>query len=392
MDTWILHETVRARDLLAYQGPDRDFGIRSGDHRATRRDTHLNIVIVDDQTSARTMLRHILEDISPELDVLDFGDPQTALRWCEDNRPDLLLLDYRMPIIDGLEFARRFRRPLLHRDVPIVLVTVVGDEPIRQAALDAGVIDFLVKPVRPRELRARCRNLLQLRQQSESVKQRALSLEQRLLSSMHEVEERERETLSRLARAIEYRDAGTSAYLERMAHIAGLIAEDMGMFEDEVRMIELAAPLHDIGKIAIPDALLMKPGPLTSEETSVMRRHPRIGHELLNGSQNRFIQTGATIALRHHERFDGSGYPDGLAGEAIPLEARIVAVADVFDALISPRPYKAAWSTEDALGYMVEESGKLFDPRCVDALLKNRERLEDICQRFSTSSARPGVE
>ncbi|MDQ3057228.1 MAG: response regulator, partial [Pseudomonadota bacterium] len=219
------------------------------------------------------MLRHILEDISPELDVLDFGDPQTALNWCDDNRPDLLLLDYRMPVIDGLEFARRFRRPLLHRDVPIVLVTVVGDEPIRQAALDAGVIDFLVKPVRPRELRARCRNLLQLRQQSESVKQRALSLEQRLLSSMHEVEERERETLSRLARAIEYRDAGTSAFLERMAHIAGLIAEDMGLFEDEVRVIELAAPLHDIGKIAIPDSLLLKPGPLTAEEMEVMRQH-----------------------------------------------------------------------------------------------------------------------
>lgn len=351
----------------------------------------MNIVIVDDQTSARTMLRHILEDISPELDVLDFGDPQSALSWCDHNRPDLLLLDYRMPEIDGLEFARRFRRPLLHRDVPIVLVTVVGDEPIRQAALDAGVIDFLVKPVRPRELRARCRNLLQLRQQSESVKQRALSLEQRLLSSIHEVEERERETLSRLARAIEYRDAGTSAYLERMAHIAGLIAEDMGLFEDEVRVIELAAPLHDIGKIAIPDSLLLKPGPLTAEEMETMRQHPRIGHELLNGSQNRFIQAGATIALRHHERFDGSGYPDGLVGEEIPLEARIVTVADVFDALISPRPYKRAWSIDEALAYIVDQSGKLFDPRCVSALLRNRERLDDICRRFSVSSARPGM-
>ncbi|MEJ7746580.1 MAG: two-component system response regulator, partial [Luteimonas sp.] len=345
-----------------------------------------------DQTSARTMLRHILEDISPELQVLDFGDPQIALNWCDDNRPDLLLLAYRMPVIDGLEFARRFRRPLLHRDVPIVLVTVVGDEPVRQAALEAGVIDFLIKPVRPRELRARCRNLLQLRQQSESVKQRALSLEQRLLSSMHEVEERERETLSRLARAIEYRDAGTSAYLERMAHVAGLIAEDLGLSEDEVRMIELAAPLHDMGKIAIPDALLLKPGPLTAEEIQMMRRHPRIGHELLDGSQNRFIQLGASIALHHHERYDGAGYPDGLAGEAIPLEARIVTLADVFDALISPRPYKQAWSTDAALAYIVEQSGKLFDPRCVDALLRNRGRLDDICKRYCTGSARPAAE
>jgi two-component system, response regulator RpfG len=352
----------------------------------------VKIVIVDDQTSARTMLRHILEDISPELEVYDFGDSEEALRWSESNRPDLLLLDYRMPVVDGLEFARRFRRSLTNRDVPIVLVTVVGDEPIRQAALDAGVIDFLVKPVRPRELRARCRNLLQLRQQSESIKQRALSLEQRLLSSMHEVEERERETLSRLARAIEYRDIGTSAYLERMSHVAGLIAEGLGMSEDEVRLIELAAPLHDIGKIAIPDDVLLKPGPLDEQQLAIMRRHPQIGHELLSGSQNRFIQVGATIALRHHERYDGSGYPDGLSGAQIPIEARIVAVADVFDALISPRPYKAPWTFDNALDFLLEQSGKLFDPQCVQALVQNRTRLEDICERYSAGSQRPGFE
>jgi two-component system response regulator RpfG len=160
-----------------------------------------------------------------------------------------------------------------------------------------------------------------------------------------------------------------------------MIADEMGLFEDEVRMIELAAPLHDLGKIAIPDALLMKPGPLTDEETKVMRRHPEIGHELLSGSQNRFIQVSATIALRHQERFDGSGYPDGLIGEAIPVEARIVAVADVFDALISVRPYKRAWSFDEALDYISQQSGKLFDPRCVDALLRNRTRLEQICER-----------
>ena len=342
----------------------------------------MNIVIVDDQTSARIMLRHILEDIAPDLYVYDFGDPIEALNWCESNRPDLLLLDYRMPQLDGLELARRFRRPLAHRDVPIVLVTVVGDEPIRQAALEVGVIDFLVKPIRPRELRARCRNLLQLRQQAESVKQRALSLEQRLLSSMHEIEERERETLVRLARAIEYRDAGTSAYLERMARIAGLIAEGVGLTEDEVRTIELAAPLHDIGKIAMPDAILLKPGALNQEEQGRMRTHPRIGYELLADSQNRFIQTSAMIALRHQERYDGSGYPDGLKGEEIPLAARIVAVADVFDALISPRPYKRQWSIDEALAYLAEYRGVLFDPQCVDVMLRDHQRVREICDRI----------
>ena len=349
----------------------------------------LDIVIIDDQTSARSMARHVLEDISPELGVHDFADPLQALEWCQAHPVDLVLLDYRMPNMDGLEFARRFREAPGHRDVPIVLITVVGDEPLRQSALEAGVIDFLLKPIRPRELRARCNNLLQLRRHSQSVRQRALSLEQRLLASMHEVEERERETLARLARAIEYRDAGTSAYLERMAHVAGLIADELGLAADEVRAIEMAAPLHDMGKIAIPDSILLKKGKLVEEEMAMMRRHPHIGHELLSGSKNRFIQIGAIVALRHHERFDGSGYPDGLAGEEIPLEARIVAVADVFDALLSPRPYKQAWSMDAALAYLQEQRGQHFCPRCVDALLQARERLEQICERYSTAFPRP---
>ena len=349
----------------------------------------MNVVIVDDQSSARTMLRHIIEDIGAELSVHDFGEPQVALDWCAAHDPDLLLLDYRMPCIDGLEFARRFRRLPRHRDIPIILVTVVGDEPVRQAALDAGVIDFLVKPVRPRELRARCRNLLQLRQQSETVKQRALSLEHRLQTSLQQIAERERQMLTRLARAVEYRDGGSHPDLQRMAAIAGLIARGVGLFDDEAAQLEQATPLHDIGKIALPDAVLHKPGPLSDEELMLVRRHPEIGHSLLSGSGMPFLELAATIALNHHERFDGSGYPNGLAGEAIPMEARIVAVADVFDALISEQPYKHAWEIDAALAHLYAQRGRLFDPQCVQVLVSARRQLDALCAAFSTPQGRP---
>jgi two-component system response regulator RpfG len=340
----------------------------------------VNILIVDDQQSARTMMRHVVEGISPGVSVTDFEDPVAALQWSEQNPIDLLLLDYRMPVMDGLKFARQFRRPLIKRDVPIVLISVVGDEPVRQAALDAGVIDFLVKPVRPRELRSRLRNLLSLRQQGESVKERARLLERQVLDGLREVEEREREMLYRLARAIEFRDYGTGLHLIRMARFAGLIAEGLRLPDDEVRMLELAAPLHDIGKIAVPDAILLKRGKLDDHEYAIMRKHPQIGYEILRNSKSRFVQMGAEVALHHHERWDGGGYPERIGGEEIPLPARIVALADVFDALISERPYKPAWPHEAAVAYVRENAGRQFDPACVASLFRDMSQVHVIEQ------------
>jgi two-component system response regulator RpfG len=192
-----------------------------------------------------------------------------------------------------------------------------------------------------------------------------------------ELESGERDILHRLTRQIELRDNGSGIYSRRMARLAALIAVNLALPDEQVRMLELAAPLHDVGKIGIPDAILLKRGKLSAAETAVMRRHPQIGHEILCSSRNRFVQLAAVIALRHHERWDGSGYPDGLRGEQIPLTARIVALADVFDALISERPYKVAWSYADAIDYVRRYRGALFDPACVDALLGDLVGLRD---------------
>ena len=342
----------------------------------------MHVLIVDDQQSARTMLRRVVEDLGPDLTVEDYADPVEALRRSEQCEPDLLLLDYRMPSMDGLEFAKRFRKVPGNRDVPIVLISVVGDEPVRQAALEAGVIDFLVKPIRPRELRTRCKNLLSLRQQGQSVKSRVRLLERQVLAGLREVEARERETLYLLARAIEYRDGGTGNHLLRMPRYAGVIAEGLKLSDEEAWAIECAAPLHDIGKIGIPDAVLLKPGPLAPEELAVMQRHPVIGHDILQQSSSRFVQLGATIALGHHENFDGTGYPNGLKGEEIPLAARVVSLADAFDAMTTTRPYKPAYSVEQTVAFIESQRGRKFDPACVDSLLENLSRIREIFSAF----------
>lgn len=346
-------------------------------------EVHMNVLIVDDQASQRTMLRHLVEDISKEIQVTDFADPVHALLWSQEQLPDLVILDYRMPKMDGLEFTRRFRHPLSQRDVPIMLVTVVGDEPVRTAALEAGVIDFIVKPIRPREMRSRCKNLLELSQRQQALKARAFNLEHQLIAGAHDIDLRERELLGRMAKAISER-GGCDAYRsERITRYAGLLADGAGLDDDWIKLIEQAAPLHDIGNIRLPDMIVQKPGTFTDDERNCMRQHPRHGYDMLRDSRSRFIQLAAEIALNHHERWDGSGYPDGRSGDKIPISARIVALADVLDALTTPRGHRAAWDWNEALGHLQAESGRQFDPKLVNVLLNRAAEAEEIARTFS---------
>jgi two-component system response regulator RpfG len=333
------------------------------------------VMVVDDQSTGRAILEQVVRGLDERVQVEGFMRPVDAVVWAARNIADLVLVDYMMPEMDGIEFVQRLRKLPGYEHVPIVMVTVHDDRKVRYAALDAGITDFLTKPVDARECLARCRNLLTLRRQQLALEDRRRHLEHMVEDATREVREREKETLLRLARAGEFRDEETGFHLIRMARYSRLIAGALGLSADEAETIELAAPLHDIGKIGIPDQILLKPQRLDTAEWEVMRRHPVIGHDILKGSASKYVRMGALIALGHHEKYDGSGYPNGLEGDHIPLSARIVAVADVYDALTSVRPYKEAWPADKALDWVATQSGRHFDPRLVQAFLGSKDEV-----------------
>ncbi len=344
------------------------------------------VLIVDDQSTGRAILEQVVRGIDVDVRVESFENPEVAVRWAGTTPADLVLVDYQMPQMDGIEFVRQLRRLPEYAHVPVVMVTVNDSREVRYSALDAGVTDFLNKPIDARECLARCRNLMTLRWQHLALEDRGKRLEDMVMEATREVREREKETLFRLARAGEFRDSEMGNHIIRMARFSRLIAVTIGLAEDQVESIELAAPLHDIGKIGIPDHILLKAGRLTDPELVEMRRHPQLGYEIIKDSPSAYLRMGALIALGHHEKYDGSGYPQRLVGDHIPLVARIVAVADVFDALTSHRPYKKAWPIEDAYAYVQNQRGAHFDPRLVDAFLGVRRETFKIMQEFADST------
>jgi two-component system response regulator RpfG len=341
------------------------------------------VLIVDDLFSSRLLLAEIVRQIDGKLNLELFDTPSRALEFARNNRVDIVLTDYKLPEFDGIELVKQLRALPHCVDVPIVVITVVDDRKIRYDALEAGATDFLIKPLDDHETRARCANLLELRRHKIVLSDQARVLQYQVDKSVAEIHERELETLAKLAKAGEFRDKNTGNHLTRMAKYSALIGQNLGLGAETVHVLEVAAPMHDIGKIGIPDAILLKEGPLTKPEEETMRNHPRIGYDILKGSPSKYLSMGAIIALGHHEKFDGSGYPNGLHGEDIPLVARIVAVADVFDALVSERPYKHAWPLDEGVEYLKGQRGKHFDPRTVDAFLADRSRIETILREFA---------
>ncbi len=348
------------------------------------------VMVVDDQSTGRTILEQVVRSLDDRVTVQGFARPVDAVVWATRHVADLVLVDYMMPEMDGIELVKRLRALPGFEHVPVVMITAIDDRKVRYLALDAGVTDFLIKPVDVRECQARCRNLLMLRRQQLVLEDRRRLLESMVEDATSEIREREKETLYRLARAGEFRDSDTGNHLIRMAQYSRLIAEAIGLDSDEANTVELAAPLHDIGKIGIPDHVLLKPGKLDESEWAIMRNHPGIGHEILKGSASKYVRMGALIAFGHHEKYDGSGYPNGLVADHIPLCARIVAAADVFDALTSIRPYKRAWSGDEAFEHLQAERGRHFDPRVVDALVGSRRQVDSIQREWGDAERSGG--
>lgn len=345
------------------------------------------IAIVDDSDINLTLLSALVRRLG-DCEPLLFQESPKGLAWCTENLPDLVVVDYMMPDLDGIEFVSRLRGIEGREDVPILMITANDDKEVRYEALQKGATDFLNKPVDRIEFSARVRNMLALGASRKKLADKAAWLADEVKKATAAIHAREQELLFRMSRAAEFRDPETGAHIQRMAHYSRLIAGKMGLSADEQELILQAAPMHDVGKIGTPDHILLKPGKLTPEEYDEMKRHTVIGHELLSGSQFRVFQTAAIIASAHHEKFDGSGYPYGLKGESIPLLGRIVAVADVFDALTSVRPYKDAWTLEKAEAYLRDSSGSHFDPACVEAFFAAWDEVLDIHARYQDDAGK----
>ncbi len=340
------------------------------------------IVIVDDQSTNRHLLAEISINICAQANIQSFADPIAALSYANIHSIDLILTDYRMPQMNGVMLIKALRSMEHLAEPPIICITAVDDLAVRYEALDAGANDYLSHPLDYRECAARCRNLLNLRRFQLATLRHADELERRVEQVIQDLQKEKMETLFRLAKVAEQRDTDTGAHLSRIGRYSALLSRRLGCSEAYTAVLEMAAPLHDIGKVAIPDEILLAKRSLTPDEWTVMKTHTVIGHAMLSGGHTEHMKVAAEIARSHHEKFDGSGYPDGLSGQDIPLSARILAVVDVYDALTSRRPYKEAWTHEKAQHYLRQQAGMHMDPELVNVFLADLPGLAAISKNF----------
>ncbi len=353
------------------------------------------LLFVDDQPEVLHALNRMLREQEHVWEMRFVSSADEALAKTDATAFDLVVSDVKMAGKDGFELLKALRGREKTQDVPVIMLTGLGDSDLKRRALDLGATDLLMKPVDPEDLLARVRSVLQLKSYQDQLKSHNELLEQRVKERTAALEESRREIIWRLAKAGEHRDETTGNHIARVAWYCRIISEGLGLDREFVETITLTSPLHDIGKIGIPDTILLKKGPLTPEERAVMKTHCRIGADILSQAPKAMspfrelhaaprleqqetspiLSVAVTIAEAHHERWDGTGYPKGLAGDSIPLEARIVGLADVFDALNSPRPYKPAYEEAKVLAIMRSENGKHFDP---DVFAAFQDTLADI--------------
>jgi two-component system response regulator RpfG len=343
-------------------------------YREVRLDQELLAVAVDDEP----IVLSIIEEIAREagIRVICYGSPESAMPFILDNEIDMIFTDYRMSTMDGIDFIRELRK--VASDIPIVMVTVYDDYNIMVEAIKAGATEFVPKPINAVEFLARVRNLAQLRRAQLLLRDRAKQLESEIRTELEEIREREQEAIIILGHVIEGRDASDDSHDMRVAKYSKIIAQAAGADVETQDRIFYAALFHDIGKGSIRHKLLVDGGPVAEEDMVILKEHALVGSRILDSARNTFLKEGGLVALTHHERYDGSGYPRGLQGDQIPFSGRIVAIADVFDSLTTRKPYREAWDFDKAIGHIREKSGVHFDPFLVDAFLRSINLVREV--------------
>jgi putative two-component system response regulator len=346
------------------------------------RDNQKTILVVDDTELNVNILMDLLDD---KYDVLAALDGLSALELTEEEDVDLILLDIMMPGIDGFEVCKRLKQNPKTKEIPIIFITAKTDDDSIEKAYSIGGVDYIAKPFRAREVRSRIANHLTLSEQNITLEHMVEDKTKELQVLNKELEETQREVVFTMGAIGERRSKETGNHVKRVALYSEILAKYYGLDEKEVQMLKEASPMHDIGKVAIPDAILNKPGRFTDDEFKIMKEHSMLGYEMLKHSNRALLKMASIVALEHHERWDGKGYPKGLKQEEIHIYGRITALADVFDALGSKRVYKEAWSDEKIFVLFKEEKGNQFEPKLIDIFFEHlkefltvRDSLRDI--------------